>query len=337
MGLLVDGKWTDKWYDTKSTGGKFKRQESSFRNWVTKDGAPGPSGEGGFVAEAGRYHLYVSLACPWAHRTLVFRKLKGLEDKISLSIVDPLMLDEGWTLKGTDEMGADEAAVPDFVNHKTKLYEVYLLADPDYTGRVTVPVLWDRKKNTIVSNESAEIIRMLNSSFDGIEGVDASLDFYPEELRGEIDAINADVYTHVNNGVYKAGFATGQSVYDEEVTALFKELDSLEARLDRQRYLVGDRLTEADWRLFTTLVRFDAVYYSHFKCNYRRIADYPNLSNYLRELYQVPGVSETVNFTHIKKHYYGSHKTINPTGIVPAGPLLDLDAPHDRARFEDRL
>ncbi|MFN4228612.1 glutathione S-transferase family protein [Parvibaculum sp.] len=337
MGLLVDGKWTDKWYDTKSTGGAFKRQESAFRNWVTKDGSPGPSGEGGFEAEAGRYHLYVSLACPWAHRTLVFRKLKGLEDKISLSIVDPLMLEEGWTLKGTDETGADEATIPDFVNRKTKLYEVYLLADPDYTGRVTVPVLWDRKKNTIVSNESAEIIRMLNSAFDGIEGVDASLDFYPEELRGEIDVINANVYTHVNNGVYKAGFATGQSVYDEEVTALFKELDRLEARLDRQRYLVGDRLTEADWRLFTTLVRFDAVYYSHFKCNFRRIADYPNLSNYLRELYQVPGVAETVNFAHIKKHYYGSHKTINPTGIVPAGPLLDLDAPHDRARFGARF
>ncbi|WP_421863514.1 glutathione S-transferase family protein [Parvibaculum sp.] len=328
MGLLVEGKWTDKWYDTKSTGGAFKRQESAFRNWVTKDGAPGPSGKGGFKAEAGRYHLYVSLACPWAHRTLVFRKLKGLEDRISLSIVDPLMLEEGWTLKDVDE-----ATIPDTVNRKTRLYEVYLAADPDYTGRVTVPVLWDKKKNTIVTNESAEIIRMLNSAFDEIEGVNAELDFYPEELRAEIDDVNAAVYDKVNNGVYKAGFATGQSVYDKEVAALFEELDRLEARLARQRYLAGSRLTEADWRLFTTLVRFDAVYYSHFKCNLRRIADYPNLSNYLRELYQMPGIAETVNFTHIKQHYYGSHKTINPTGIVPAGPVLDLDAPHDRARL----
>lgn len=329
MGLLVDGKWTDKWYDTGSTGGAFKRQDAAFRNWVTHDGAPGLSGEGGFEAEAGRYHLYVSLACPWAHRTLIFRKLKGLEDKISLSVVDPLMLEEGWTLR---DAGGDGATVPDFVNRKTRLYEVYLLADPHYTGRATVPVLWDRKRNTIVSNESAEIIRMMNTSFDGIEGVNAELDLYPEELRDEIDAINASVYERVNNGVYKAGFATGQSVYDKEVAALFEELDRLEARLGKQRYLAGDRLTEADWRLFTTLVRFDAVYYSHFKCNLRRIVDYPNLWNYLRELYQVPGVSETVNFGHIKRHYYGSHKTINPNGIVPAGPLLDFDAPHDRAR-----
>ncbi|MEQ9195514.1 MAG: glutathione S-transferase family protein [Parvibaculum sp.] len=332
MGLLVDGQWTDKGYDTKSTGGKFKRQESAFRNWVTKDGSPGPSGEGGFKAEAGRYHLYVSLACPWAHRTLVFRKLKGLEDRISLSIVDPLMLEEGWTLRS-----ADDATAPDFVNHKTKLYEVYLLADPDYTGRVTVPVLWDKKKNTIVSNESAEIIRMLNASFDEIEGVNAELDFYPEDLRAEIDEVNAAVYDNVNNGVYKAGFATEQSAYEQEVTALFEELDRLEARLATRRYLAGSSLTEADWRLFTTLVRFDAVYYAHFKCNFRRIADYPNLSNYLRELYQVPGVAETVNLTHIKRHYYGSHRTINPTGIIPAGPILDLDAPHDRERFGARF
>lgn len=328
MGLLVEGKWTDKWYDTKSTGGAFKRQESSFRNWVTADGSAGPTGDAGFKAEAGRYHLYVSLACPWAHRTLIFCKLKGLEDKISLSVVDPLMLDEGWTLKG-----ADDATIPDFVNRKTRLYEVYLAADPAYTGRVTVPVLWDKQRQTIVTNESAEIIRMLNSAFDGIEGVNGDLDFYPEDLRGEIDAINSAVYDHVNNGVYKAGFATEQSVYDKEVAALFAELDRLEARLGKQRYLAGGRLTEADWRLFTTLVRFDAVYHGHFKCNIRRIADYPNLSNYLRELYQVPGVAETVNFDHIKQHYYGSHKTINPTGIVPAGPDQDLAAPHDRARL----
>lgn len=329
MGLLVEGKWTDKWYDTKSTGGAFKRQESAFRNWVTADGSAGPTGDAGFKAEAGRYHLYVSLACPWAHRTLIFRKLKGLEDKISVSVVDPLMLDEGWTLKG-----ADGATVPDFVNRKTRLYEVYLLADKDYTGRVTVPVLWDKQQRTIVTNESAEIIRMLNSAFDGIEGVNAELDFYPEELRGEIDAVNAAVYERVNNGVYKAGFATEQSVYENEVAGLFEELDRLEARLGGQRYLAGARITEADWRLFTTLIRFDAVYHGHFKCNLRRIADYPNLSNYMRELYQVPGVAETVNMDHIKQHYYGSHKTINPTGIVPAGPIEDFTAPHDRARFD---
>ena len=328
MGLLVDGKWTDKWYDTKSTGGAFKRQDAAFRSWVTSDGSPGPSGEGGFEAEAGRYHLYVSLACPWAHRTLIFRKLKGLEDKISLSVVDPPMLDEGWTM-----YGADGATVADFVNRKTKLYEVYQLADPDYTGRVTVPVLWDRKRGTIVSNESAEIIRMMNEAFDELGGVNTELDFYPEDIRGEIDAINSSVYDRVNNGVYKAGFATGQSIYEGEVTALFDELDRLDKLLSRQRYLAGSRITKADWRLFTTLVRFDAVYHGHFKCNLRRIADYPNLSNYLRELYQVPGVAETVNFTHIKQHYYGSHRTINPTGIVPVGPILDLDGPHDRARL----
>lgn len=328
MGLLVEGKWTDKWYDTKSTGGAFKRQESSFRNWVTADGGAGPTGDAGFKAEAGRYHLYVSLACPWAHRTLIFRKLKGLEDKISVSVVDPLMLDEGWTLKG-----ADGATVPDFVNRKTRLYEIYLLADKDYTGRVTVPVLWDKQKRTIVTNESAEIIRMFNSAFDGLDGVKDDLDFYPEDLRGEIDAVNMAVYDHVNNGVYKAGFATEQSVYEKEATVLFEELDRLEARLGTQRYLAGDRITEADWRLFTTLIRFDAVYHGHFKCNLRRIADYPNLAHYMRELYQVPGVAETVNMDHIKQHYYGSHKTINPTGIVPAGPIEDFTAPHDRTRF----
>ena len=328
MGLLVEGKWTDKWYDTKSTGGAFKRQESSFRSWVTADGSAGPKGDAGFKAEAGRYHLYVSLACPWAHRTLIFRKLKGLEDKISVSVVDPLMLEEGWTLKG-----ADGATVPDFVNRKTRLYEVYLLADKDYTGRVTVPVLWDKQKRTIVTNESAEIIRMFNSAFDGIDGVKDDLDFYPEELRGEIDAVNSAVYDNVNNGVYKAGFATEQDVYEKEVSALFEELDRLEERLGKQRYLAGARITEADWRLFTTLIRFDAAYHGHFKCNLRRIADYPNLSNYLRELYQVPGIAETVNMDHIKQHYYGSHKTINPTGIVPAGPIVDFTAPHDRTRL----
>ncbi|MGB5949442.1 MAG: glutathione S-transferase family protein [Parvibaculum sp.] len=326
MGLLVDGKWHDEWYDTGKTGGRFVRSDPAFRNWVTADGSPGPSGEGGFVAEAGRYHLYVSLACPWAHRTLIFRKLKRLDDRISLTIVDPLMLAEGWTIEGTYP-----GTLPDGVNGKTRLHEIYRLAKPDYTGRVTVPVLWDRTRRTIVSNESSDIIRMLNSAFDGLDGVDASLDFYPEELRPEIDGLNAVIYDRVNNGVYKAGFATTQAAYDEAVSALFDELDRIEARLSGQRYLAGARITEADWRLFTTLIRFDAVYHSHFKCNLRRIADYTNLSNYLRELYQVPGIAETVNMSHIKLHYYGSHKTINPTGIVPMGPILDFSIPHDRA------
>lgn len=315
MGLLIEGRWHDQWYDTKSTGGAFKRQESAFRNWVTADGSSG------FKAEPGRYHLYVSLACPWAHRTLIFRKLKKLEDVISVSVVEPLMLANGWELAP----GADP------VNGKRFLYEVYTEANPTISGRVTVPVLWDKQKRTIVNNESSEVIRILNSAFDAFG--DASLDFYPEDLRSEIDEINAHVYDRVNNGVYKAGFATDQRVYEQAFDRLFEALDTLDERLGRQRYLVGDRQTEADWRLFTTLVRFDAVYVGHFKCNLRRIADYPNLSNYLRDLYQVDGVRETVNFDHIKRHYYGSHATINPTGIVPKGPALDFEAPHDRNRF----
>lgn len=315
MGLLIDGRWHDQWYDTKSTGGAFKRQESAFRNQVTADGSSG------FKAEPGRYHLYVSLACPWAHRTLIFRKLKKLDDAISVSVVEPLMLENGWELAP----GADP------VNGKRFLYEVYTEVKPDMNGRVTVPVLWDKRKRTIVNNESAEIIRMLNTEFNAFG--DASADYYPADLRGEIDEINAYVYDRVNNGVYKAGFATDQAVYERAFDQLFEALDALEERLDRQRYLAGDRLTEADWRLFTTLVRFDAVYVGHFKCNLRRIEDYPNLSNYLRELYQVDGVAETVSFEHIKRHYYGSHKTINPTGIVPKGPALDYGAPHDRGRF----
>ena len=328
MRLLVGGKWQDQWYETGKTGGRFVRKDVVFRNWVTADGAAGPSGEAGFKAETGRYHLYVSLACPWAHRTLIFRKLKRLDDKISLTVVDPLMLEEGWTIGGEYP-----GTTPDGINGKTRLYEVYQLAAPDYTGRVTVPVLWDKDRRTIVSNESAEIIRMLNSAFDGLAGVDASLDLYPEDLRSEIDRINALVYDRVNNGVYKAGFATAQNAYDEAVSALFDELDAIEERLSRQRYLAGGRITEADWRLFTTLIRFDAVYYGHFKCNLRRIADYPALSNYTRALYQVPGVAETVSIDHIKRHYYGSHRMINPTGIVPKGPILDFGAPHDRTRL----
>lgn len=322
MGLLVEGKWSDQWYDTKSTGGAFVRKGSHFRNWVTKDGAAGPSGVGGFKAEPGRYHLYVSLACPWAHRTLIFRRLKGLEQMISLSVVHWLMRDEGWTFK------PGEGVVPDTVNGASRLYEVYVKADPHYTGRVTVPVLWDKQTDAIVNNESSEIIRMLGSAFDAV-GV-AEGDYYPEELRPEIDTVNARIYDTVNNGVYKAGFATTQEAYEAAIGPLFDSLDWLEERLTHRRYLMGDKLTEADWRLFTTLVRFDAVYVGHFKCNLRRIVDYPALSGYVRDLYQHPGIAGTCDFHHIKHHYYQSHLTINPTGIVPVGPALDLTAPHGR-------
>ncbi|KFA35882.1 glutathione S-transferase family protein [Xanthomonas vasicola] len=322
MGLLVDGKWQDSWYDTSKSEGPFERSQSKFRNWVTCDGSAGPHGEGGFQAASGRYHLYVSLACPWAHRTLLFRRLKGLESMIDVSVVHWLMGKNGWTFAdGPGVIGGIE-------HHAQYLYEVYLKADPHYSGRVTVPVLWDRERKTVVSNESADIIRMFNSAFDEVGATEG--DFYPQPLREQIDAVNARVYDTVNNGVYKAGFATTQAAYEEAVVPLFESLDWLEARLSAQRYLCGDRLTEADWRLFTTLVRFDAVYVGHFKCNLRRIADYPHLSGFLRELYQMPGIAETVNFQHIKGHYYQSHETINPTGIVPMGPLLDLDAPHGR-------
>jgi Predicted glutathione S-transferase len=325
MGMLIEGVWKDVWYDTKANEGRFKRSESAFRNYVTADGSPGPTGRGGFKAEAGRYHLYVSLACPWAHRTLIFRKLKGLEDAISVSIVDHFMAGNGWEFKVRD------GATGDPVNGKDFLWQVYTKAMPDYTGRVTVPVLWDKETQTIVSNESSEIIRMMNSAFEGIAR--PSPDYYPAEMRSEIDAINEIVYDRVNNGVYKAGFATTQAAYEAAVSPLFDTLDMLEERLSRQRYLVGDRLTEADWRLFTTLVRFDPVYVGHFKCNIRRIADYPNLSGYMRELYQMPGIAETVDMHHIKQHYYASHDTINPTRIVPVGPELDYDAPHGRDRL----
>ncbi|UKJ75828.1 glutathione S-transferase family protein [Azospirillum brasilense] len=311
MGLLIDGRWHDQWYDTKNSGGAFVRPETQFRNWVRADGSTP------FQPEAGRYHLFVSLACPWAHRTLILRKLKGLADAIGVTVVDPLMREEGWTFPE-----------PDPVTGSTRLHEVYTKADPTYSGRVTVPVLWDKKTGTIVSNESAEIVRMLNREFDAFG--DASLDFYPAELAEEIDRLNSFVYDRVNNGVYKAGFATSQEKYEQAFDALFAALDELDERLGGQRYLLGNRQTEADWRLFTTLVRFDAVYVGHFKCNLRRIADYPNLSGYLRDLYQVPGVAETVDFHHIKRHYYASHTMINPTGVVPKGPALDLDAPHGR-------
>ena len=326
MGLLIDGVWHDQWYDTKKSGGRFQRQDSAFRNWVTADGGAGPSGEGGFAAAAGRYHLYVSLACPWAHRTLILRRLKGLEQIVSLSVVHWHMGEEGWTF------AAGPGVVADSVNGADKLHQVYTAARPDYSGRVTVPVLWDRQRKTIVSNESADILRMFNSAFDGLTG--STLDFYPQELRGEIDAINETVYESVNNGVYKAGFATAQEAYEEAFDALFDSLDRLEDRLAGQRYLAGSRLTEADWRLFTTLVRFDAVYHGHFKCNLRRLVDYPNLWNYTRELYQVPGVAATVDLHHIKHHYYESHSKVNPSGIVPKGPAIDFTQPHNRAALK---
>jgi putative glutathione S-transferase len=325
VGLLVDGEWRDQWYDTKATGGRFKRDISRFRNWVTPDGEAGPTGASDFRAEAGRYHLYVSYACPWAHRTLIFRKLKGLEDMISLSVVHWYMAENGWTFADGD------GVIPDPINNADYMYQVYQAADASYTGRVTVPVLWDKEKNTIVSNESADIIRMFNSAFDGIGATEG--DYYPEPLRGEIDEINARVYSTVNNGVYKAGFATTQGAYEEAVEPLFESLEWLDGRLSERRYLLGDRITEADWRLFTTLLRFDPVYVGHFKCNKRRIVDYPNLWPYVRDLYQVPGVADTVHMDHIKSHYYASHDTINPTRIVPVGPDIDFTEPHGRDKL----
>ncbi len=325
MGLLVDGEWKDQWYDTDSNDGKFKRSESAFRNWITADGSAGPSGEAGFKAESGRYHLYVAYACPWAHRALIFRRLKGLESMISLSVVNPLMLEHGWSFEPGYKVK------PDPIHSADYMHQVYTAAKSDYSGRVTVPVIWDKQQHTIVNNESAEIIRMLNSAFDNIGAAEG--DFYPDHLRDDIDAINETVYHNVNNGVYKSGFATTQEAYEEAVLPLFETLDELEQRLSEQRYLCGSQITEADWRLFTTLIRFDAVYVGHFKCNLRRIEDYPNLSNYLRELYQWPGVSETIDFHAIKLHYYGSHDMINPTQIVPLGPALDFHRPHDRKRF----
>lgn len=325
MGHLVDGVWKDQWYDTKSTGGAFKRSTSGYRNWITADGSAGPTGESGFKAESGRYHLYVSLACPWAHRTLIFRAVKGLTDHIGVSVVHPDMLTDGWTFD-PDFPGA----TGDTLYGLPFARDIYLKADPQASGRVTVPILWDTHRETIVSNESSEIIRMLNSAFDGLTG--NSDDFWPVALQDEIEAVNERVYDTVNNGVYKSGFATTQDAYDAAVGPLFDSLDWLEDRLSRQRYLVGDKITEADWRLFTTLVRFDSVYHLHFKCNRHRIIDYPNLWAYTRELYQWPGVAETVNLEHIVRHYHYSHETINPNRIIPINPVLDFDAPHGRDR-----
>jgi len=322
MGRLIEGQWHDQWYDTKRHGGRFEREGSVFRNWITPDGSPGPSGEGGFRAEPGRYHLYVSYACPWAHRALIFRRLKRLEDVISVDVVHWHMAENGWELK------VEDGATGDSLHGCAYLHQLYTRADPNYTGRVTVPTLWDRERDTIVSNESAEIIRMLNSAFDAWG--DSGLDLYPPKRRAEIDAVNDRVYRTLNNGVYRAGFATSQRAYEEAYDALFATLQDLEVRLGEQRYLAGNRVTEADWRAFTTLVRFDPVYHNHFKCNKRKLAEYHNLLNYVRELYQVPGVADTVNMHHIKHHYYVSHTRVNPTGIVPKGPDIDYGAPHDR-------
>ncbi|AZP04695.1 glutathione S-transferase family protein [Jeotgalibaca ciconiae] len=316
MGLLVDGKWQDKWYDTESTGGRFVRKDSQFRSWVTADGSAGPSGEGGFKAEPNRYHLYISLACPWASRVMIMRSIKGLEDLVSVSVVNPLMAENGWTFE------PDEGVIPDPVMDADYLYQIYTKVEPDYSGRVTVPVLYDLKQNKIVNNESSEIMRIFNSAFDEIGAKEGN--YLPEELLTEIDAMNEKVYDAVNNGVYKAGFATKQEVYQEEVTQLFEVLDELEELLADKQYLVGNQITEADWRLFTTLIRFDSVYYGHFKCNIKHLTEYNNLWRYTKELYNEPGVAETVNFKHIKEHYYRSHKNINPTGIVPVGPELDF-------------
>jgi putative glutathione S-transferase len=322
MGLLIEGRWHDQWYDTGKSKGEFLRTNSQFRNWITADGSAGPSGESGFPAEAGRYHLYVSLACPWAHRTLIFRALKSLEDIIPVSIVHPYMLDNGWVFD--DWKGETADALYGF----NCLHQLYTRANPDYSGRVTVPVLWDTEQETIVSNESSEIIRMFNSAFADL--TPEKTDYYPEELRNEIDSINARIYEALNNGVYRCGFATTQKAYEAAFTELFACLDELESRLSKQRFLIGNRITEADWRLFTTLIRFDAVYYSHFKTNLRRISDYPELYAYTRDLYQQPGIKQTVNLEHIKQHYYYSHETINPTRIVPEGPELNFDEAHQR-------
>jgi glutathionyl-hydroquinone reductase len=345
MGLLIDGVWHEQEpaatraetakadaaakADPSSTAGRFERADSAFRNWVTPDGRPGPTGSDGFSAAAGRYHLYVSLACPWAHRTLIMRALKGLEQIVPVSVTHWLMAEQGWTFS------PGEGVIPDPLFNSRYLHEIYTRADAHYTGKVTVPVLWDQHTQTIVNNESSEIIRMFNSAFDALGAQPG--DYYPKDRREEIDALNDRIYTSINNGVYKAGFATTQTAYEEAVSPLFDTLDWLEERLAESRFLCDDTLTEADIRLFTTLVRFDAVYHGHFKCNIRRLIDYRNLWAYTRDIYQVPGIAATVNFTHIKRHYYQSHKRINPSGIVPVGPALDFDEPAERGKDVARL
>ena len=315
MGLLQKGQWVDQWYDTDNSGGEFRRQDSRFRSWLTPDGNAGPNGEPGFKAEKGRYHLYVSLACPWAHRALIFRQIKQLQDYIDVTVVDPVMLENGWEMK-------DPLYGLDF------LYQLYLKVDSSYEGRVTVPVLWDKQTQTIVSNESSEIIRMFNTAFNALTG--NTIDYYPDTLHERINALNDRIYDTINNGVYRAGFATTQEAYEKAYHSVFDSLDWVESLLVQQRYLAGGQLTEADWRLFTTLIRFDAVYFGHFKTNRQLLADYPAISGYVRELYQIPGVADTVSFEHIKTHYYGSHLMINPTGIIPVGPAQEFTAAHGR-------
>lgn len=324
MGLLVDGVWHDQWYDTKASGGAFARSTAKFRNWITADSSAGPTGEGGFPAELGRYHLYVSHACPWAHRTLIFRALKGLNDHITVSVVHPDMLSDGWTFE-TDEHGA----TGDTLYGLPFARDIYIKADPTISSRVTVPILWDKQRDTIVSNESSEIVRMFNSAFDALTG--NTDDYWPVEMRERIEEVNERIYDTINNGVYKSGFATTQAAYDAAVGPLFDSLEWVEQRLSKNRYLMGGTLTEADWRLFTTLVRFDPVYHLHFKCNRKRIVDYPNIWAYTRELYQVPGIAETVNFEHIVRHYHYSHETINPNRIIPTNPVLNFMDPHGRS------
>ena len=321
MGMLIKGQLVDDWLDKEISDGDFKRMESSFRSWITADGSAGPTGNSGFNAEANRYHLYVSKACPWAHRTVIFRKSKQLENIIGLSIVEPDMLDDGWTFSS----GGDYV---DYLHAYKFMHEVYIRADKNFTGQITVPVLWDTKLNTIVNNESSEIIRMLNSAFNAF--TEDKTDYYPEALRKQVDAINQPIYDNINNGVYRCGFAKSQAAYERAFDRLFNELENVESILSENRYLTGKQLTEADWRLFTTLIRFDSVYVGHFKCNLKRIADYPSLSNYLRELYQLPGIAETVDMDYIKRHYYFSHTSVNPTQIIPRGPVVDFDEPHNR-------
>ncbi|WP_299982133.1 glutathione S-transferase family protein [uncultured Pseudoteredinibacter sp.] len=326
MGLLIEGQWHDRWYDTEGNDGHFQREEAQLRNWITADGQEGPNGALGFKAEAGRYHLYVSLACPWAHRTLIFRKLKNLEKYVSVSVVSPDMLGQGWSFNEAEGSSGDD------LFGATHLHEIYTRNKSDYSGRVTVPLLWDKLTGSVVSNESSEIIRMFNSAFNELSGNQD--DYYPKELAAEIDEVNSWVYQDINNGVYRSGFATSQKAYQESYDRLFSALDRVEEILSTQRYLVGKKISEADWRLFTTLIRFDAVYHGHFKCNRQRLEDFPNISNYVRELYQWPGIAETVDFYHIKRHYYYSHDMINPSRVVPAGPDIDYSCSHDRGRFD---
>ncbi|KAF7775192.1 putative glutathione S-transferase [Pseudoalteromonas citrea] len=322
MGLLIDGTWHNQWYDTEANKGKFKREDAQLRNWITAQGEAGPSGKSGFKAESGRYHLYVSLACPWAHRTLIFRALKGLTEHISISVVSPDMLENGWTFDTSSQSSGDD------LFNVAYMHQVYTKHSVTYSGRVTVPVLWDKQQNCIVSNESSEIIRMFNTEFNHITG--NTLDLYPKAKQQEIDEMNDFVYHNINNGVYKTGFATTQSAYENAYNALFSALDKIEARLSTQRYLTGNRITEADWRLFTTLIRFDVVYFGHFKCNQRQLEQYHHIANYIRELYQQPGIAQTVDFHHIKRHYYFSHTMINPTQVVPSGPEIDYTTEHNR-------